>query len=331
MAMREPEFWTAETTGARALRTLLTPLGALYGASVEWKRHSAKPFRPHAKVLCVGNITVGGTGKTPIALELARMLEEERGCKIAFLTRGYGGKLAGPVLADPCWHTAADVGDEPLLLASVARTIVSRDRAQGAVLADRNKIDTIVMDDGFQNFDIVKDASIVVVDSETGFGNGHMVPAGPLRESVAGLDRADVIILMGDGHAILPHTKTPIMRARLEPRDPFAIKDRNLVAFAGIGRPEKFFDMLRGTGARVFGSYAFADHHVYSDNELKQLRVVARQQKAELVTTEKDFYRLPLHERDGITPIRVHVAFDDAVGVKALLDKVMPDFEEPMR
>jgi hypothetical protein len=124
MPMREPEFWTANTTSAKALRKLLSPVGALYGASVRWRRATTNALRPQARVFCVGNLTAGGTGKTPVAMALGRMLEE-RGCKVAFLTRGYGGRLEGPVLADPAWHTAADVGDEPLLLATVARTIVA--------------------------------------------------------------------------------------------------------------------------------------------------------------------------------------------------------------
>jgi tetraacyldisaccharide 4'-kinase len=327
MSMREPEFWNSRNS---ALGALLSPLGALYGASVAWKRRTARPFRPHARVLCVGNLTAGGAGKTPVAQTLGRMLEE-RGCKTAFLTRGYGGSIEGPVLADPIWHTAADVGDEPLLLAGTARTIVARDRAQGAVFADRNKIDVIVMDDGFQNFDIVKDTSIVVVDSETGFGNGRRIPAGPLREGLSGLERADAIVLMGDAPSPLPPTRVPVTRARLVPNHAVLLQGRRMVAFAGIGRPEKFFNMLRLAGANLIEARAFADHHVFRAAEMTDLFAAAVRHSAELVTTEKDYFRLPPQGREGITPIPVHVVFEDQALIERMLDSVMPPAEEQMR
>jgi tetraacyldisaccharide 4'-kinase len=330
MTMRAPEFWTAPTPGGRMLRTMLSPLGALYGASVALRRATARPYRSKARVLCIGNLTAGGTGKTPVAVAFARRLEE-RGCKVAFLTRGYGGSVEGPVLADPIWHTAAHVGDEPLLLAGTARTIVARDRAQGANFADRNRIDVIVMDDGFQNFDIVKDASVVVVDSETGFGNGHLIPAGPLRESPRGLGRADAVVLMGKGRAPLPHIPVPTLRAHVELRNVEALRGHRVAAFAGIGRPEKFFDTLQRAGAHVAAASPFPDHHVYTAHELATLRALARGQKAQLVTTEKDYYRLPLAERDGVVPVAIDVVFEDEALMNAILDKVMPPPEERMR
>lgn len=324
--MRAPDFWTATTTGAKALSVVLSPLGVLYGASVAWRRKTTHPFRSRARVLCVGNLTAGGTGKTPVALAFAHMLEE-RGCRVAFLTRGYGGELAGPVLADTAWHTAADVGDEPLLLAAAARTIVARDRALGAAFADRMDIDVIVMDDGLQNFDVVKDASVIVIDSETGFGNGRLIPAGPLREGLSGLKRADAVILMGDGHVSLPRTQVPVLRARAEPLDPTALQGRRVVAFAGIGRPEKFFRMLHQMGAEIVDTSAFPDHHVFSRAEMTRLRSLAREQTAELVTTEKDYLRLRPTERDGIHPVPIHVIFDDEAAARKILDKAMPSAE----
>jgi tetraacyldisaccharide 4'-kinase len=327
MSMREPEFWSSRNS---PLGALLSPLGALYGASVAWKRKTAKPFRPQARVLCVGNITAGGAGKTPVAQAFGRMLEE-RGCKTAFLTRGYGGSLGGPVLADPIWHTAADVGDEPLLLAGTARTIVARDRAQGAVFADRNKVDVIVMDDGFQNFDIVKDTSVLVVDSETGFGNGRKIPAGPMREGLSGIERANAIVLMGDAPSPLPPTRVPVTRARLVPDHAGLLHGRRMVAFAGIGRPEKFFNMLTQAGVNVVEAQAFPDHHVFKAAEMTALFAAAVRHSAELVTTEKDYYRLPPDGREGITPIPVHVVFEDPALIEKVLDSVMPFAEEKMR
>jgi len=265
-----------------------------------------------------------------MARAFGRMLEE-RGCKVAFLTRGYGGSHEGPVLADPIWHTAADVGDEPLLLAGTARTIVARDRAQGANFADRNHIDVIVMDDGFQNFDIVKDASVLVVDSETGFGNGRRIPAGPMREGLGGLNRADAVVLMGDAPSPLPRTEVPVTRAHVEPDHASTLRARRVIAFAGIGRPEKFFRMLQQAGANVIDATAFPDHHVFTPKEMIRLFSLARQQGAELLTTEKDYFRLPLDGREGITPIPIHVVFDDLPLVQRILDSVMPLPEEPMR
>src|SRR4051812_45303600 len=192
--MRTPEFWRRR--GLAAL--LLAPLGLLYGASVAWKARHAKPYRARAKVICIGNLTAGGSGKTPVALAVAARLQA-RHRDIFFLTRGYGGAERGPVRVDP-EGDAARFGDEALLLARTAPTIMAGDRAAGAILAVAEGAGIIVMDDGHQNFSLAKNLSLVVVDGEYGFGNGLMIPAGPLRESVPqGLARADAVIVMGDG------------------------------------------------------------------------------------------------------------------------------------
>jgi tetraacyldisaccharide 4'-kinase len=299
---------------------LLAPLGWLYGASVAFKARTARPFDPGMPVICVGNLTAGGSGKTPIAIAIAEMLRA-RGHKPYFLTRGYGGSEHGPALASR-GHSAAVMGDEALLLARTAPTIVARDRAAGARLAKEKGATVIVMDDGHQNFSLRKALSLVVVDAETGFGNGYQIPAGPLREPVAqGLTRADAVIFVGDGEPDLGGYSGPVLRARLKAEgDAFAGKA--VFAFAGIGRPEKFFASLEDSGATVTGSCFFPDHHPYSEDEIIQLRAVAGE--AMLVTTEKDFVRLSTTQREGIRMLKITAVFDDAHAIERLLDSIAP-------
>ncbi|HXJ02595.1 MAG TPA: tetraacyldisaccharide 4'-kinase [Micropepsaceae bacterium] len=316
--MHPPEFWN--TDGVTP--ALLSPLGALYGWSVRVRQARAHPFRPKACVVCVGNLTAGGTGKTPVAIALAHALAA-RGLKTAFLSRGYGGRCAGPLQIDPAHHAAHDVGDEPLLLAAHGLTIVSRDRARGAKLADFLGADIIVMDDGFQNFQIAKDISLVVVDAATGFGNGRLIPAGPLREPVAqGLARADCLVLMGDGAPALPAFAGAILHAHIVPSAPDALSGRSVFAFAGIGRPQKFFDMLRALDARVLATQSFPDHHRFNATELTALKQAAQKTEALLVTTEKDFVRLDPITRSDVVPVPVHAAFMGDAPFHALLDRI---------
>ncbi|HWA91971.1 MAG TPA: tetraacyldisaccharide 4'-kinase [Rhizomicrobium sp.] len=313
--MRAPEFWQQDGW----LTRLLTPLGRLYGASVEWKRGHAAPYRSSAAVICVGNLSVGGTGKTPIAIEIARRLQS-KGRKPVFLTRGYGGRLHGPIRVGDA-NSAADVGDEPLLLREAAPVVVARDRTQGAHLAETLG-DAIVMDDGHQNFVLEKDLSLVVVDGETGFGNRRVLPAGPLRESVAqGLARADAVVIVGDGEVDLEGFARPVLRAHLDPQG-MAVGPKRVVAFAGIGRPEKFFHALERQGATVLASAPYADHHAYTQSELARLKAKARALDATLVTTEKDYVRLTQAQRDGILALPVRAAFDRPKALDALLDSL---------
>src|SRR5581483_4477055 len=238
---------------------LLAPLGTLYGRSVAFKARHANPYRSSAKVVCVGNLTAGGSGKTPVAIALAKMLAG-KGRKVFFLTRGYGGKEKGPALVKP-FHSPRLMGDEALLLARTAPTIVARDRAGGAAFAETLGADIIVMDDGHQNFALAKDLSLLVMDGE-GFGNGLLVPAGPLREPVAqGLSRADAVVMMG-GAVDLGAFRGPVLRARLKPEADH-LRGQSFFAFAGIGRPAKFLASLREAGIRVSGSRFFPDHYRY--------------------------------------------------------------------
>lgn len=310
--MRAPEFWRTKGGLAR----LLAPLGALYGLSVALKARRARPFDPEIPVICVGNLTAGGSGKTPIAIAIAEMLRA-RGQRPYFLTRGYGGTERGPALASR-GHSAGQMGDEALLLARAAPTIVARDRAAGARLAKEKGATVLVMDDGHQNFTLRKTRSLVVVDAETGFGNGFQIPAGPLREPVVqGLARADAVILVGDGSPDLKGFAGPTLRARLA-TETESFGGKPVFAFAGIGRPEKFLASLQQTGAEVIGSCFFADHHPYTEDDVVGLKAVAGDTL--LVTTEKDFVRLSTAQRQGIRVLKVSAVFDDKGEIDRLLD-----------
>jgi tetraacyldisaccharide 4'-kinase len=314
--MRAPDFWRSR--GPIAL--LLAPLGALYGATVALKARLARPFDPTIPVICVGNLTAGGSGKTPVAIALGTSLRA-MGHTPYFLTRGYGGSERGPALASRA-HSADVMGDEALLLARTAPTIVAKDRAAGARLAKEKGATVIIMDDGHQNFSLHKSLSLVVVDGETGFGNGLQIPAGPLRESVAqGLARADAVVVMGEGTPNLERYSGPVLRAHVKADSaPFARK--SVFAFAGIGRPEKFIASLQDGGAHITGSCFFADHHPYTEDEILQLKAIAGE--AELVTTEKDFVRLAVAQRQGIRPLKISAGFEDSQALARLLDSTAP-------
>ena len=312
--MHAPDFWQ----GRGALARLLAPLGALHGLSVAIKAR-ARPFDPGLPVICVGNLTAGGSGKTPVAIAIAEVLRA-KGRKPFFLTRGYGGSERGPALASRA-HSATVMGDEALLLARHAQTVVARDRAASARLAKEKGADVVVMDDGHQNFALRKTLSLVVVDAQTGFGNGFQIPAGPLREPVRqGLHRADAVIVMGDGHPDLEGFAGPVLRAHLVV-DGTAFAGQPVFAFAGIGRPEKFFTALEQADATMTGSCAFPDHHPYTEDEILELKAVAGD--AQLVTTEKDFVRMTVAQREGIRVLKAAAVFDQPDALARLLDSTL--------
>ena len=318
--MRAPEFWSQPNVSLAA--TALSPIGWIYGAVTDWKRTHATPYRARAKVLCVGNLTAGGAGKTPVVEAIVRNLKA-RGLRTVILSRGHGGRLTGPVLVNAATHNAAEVGDEPMLLSASAPVTVARNRRQGAILADAQGADVIVMDDGYQNFALEKDVSIVVVDAEKGFGNGRILPAGPLRESVAtGLARADAVVLLGAGAPTLPWYSGTVLRGALVPRDGATMAGRKVIAFAGIGRPEKFFGTLRALNANIVAAHAFADHHMFDKREIARLKAAAEKENAVLITTEKDFVRLAPADRAGIATLPIEAKFETPLD--SVLRKVLP-------
>jgi len=291
---------------------------------VAWRSRLTRAAHVGAKVICVGNLTAGGTGKTPVAIAIARALQA-RGAKVAFLSRGYGGTEVGPQLVDKARHTARDVGDEPLLLANVAPTVIARDRAEGARLAVSRGADVIVMDDGHQNFAVRKDFSLVVVDSKCPFGNGRVLPAGPLRERPKqGLKRADAIVIVGDGAPpSLQEITLPSLRVRIEPDNAAVVKGKRVLAFAGIGQPQRFFDTLRALTNDLVETRTFDDHHTYTADEIAAIESVAQREQVLPVTTEKDWVRLPPEARERIAFLAVHARFDDDAALGRLLDRVV--------
>jgi len=318
--MRAPEFWTK----GGAVAALLAPVGAGYGLASRLRRAWVQPIRVPIPVICVGNLVAGGAGKTPVALSLLTAMTA-RGLAPQALSRGYGGTEAGPLRVDPARHDADQVGDEALLLAAVAPTCVARDRAAGArAIADAGG-EVIVMDDGFQNPAVTKDLSLLVVDGAYGFGNGRLIPAGPLRERVAdGLARADAVVLLEpdtQGFASKLSAQLPVLRARIAPTaDGRRLAGRRVLAFAGIGRPEKFFATLDSLGAVLVGCRAYADHHPYRPSEIDEILERAESMDAVPVTTEKDAVRLPSQVRARVQVLSVAVEWQDASALDSLLD-----------
>ncbi len=291
--MRTPAFWSG---GATWQSMLLAPLGWLYGA-ITLHRLARKGWRAPVPVISIGNFTAGGAGKTPAALTLAKALIAH-GETPFFITRGYGGRERGPLRVDPARHGVGDVGDEPLLLALTAPTVVARDRAAGAELAVSQGASCLVLDDGLQNPDLEKDFSLAVIDGGFGFGNGKCVPAGPLRAPLAPmLAHVDAVIVVGeDRHAASQEIagRVPVHGAiiAVAAETALSLKGRRVLGFCGIGRPEKFRATLEECGALLDGFEAFADHHRYSEAEARALIGMAERSGTLLVTTEKDHVRL---------------------------------------
>jgi tetraacyldisaccharide 4'-kinase len=327
--MAAPGHWQRPPDRPGLMARLLTPLGWLYawGTAQRLRRPGYKAAVP---VICVGNLTAGGAGKTPVVIALIEMLSG-MGHRPQILSRGHGGRLTGPVTVDPVRHSAADCGDEPLLLAAFAPTVVARDRAAGARLAIAQGADVLVMDDGFQNPDLVKSLSIVVVDAERGFGNGLCLPAGPLREPVAtGLSRADLVVVLGGPQAQARFLQVwggqipvPVHKAQVAPlATGMRWSGLRVLAFAGIAYPQKFFATLAELGATVVKSVALADHEPLSPAVLARLENDARLAGAQLVTTEKDAVRLPEAFRPKVLTLPVRLVWEDEATLRAVLARL---------
>lgn len=285
-----------------------------------------RPYRPPVPVVCVGNLVAGGAGKTPVVLALARWLAS-RSVAAHIVTRGYGGSFGGPVRVDAAVHDASAVGDEALLLSGCAPCWVARDRAAGVRAAVAAGPELILLDDGFQNPGIVKALAFLVVDAGYGFGNRRVIPAGPLRESLArGLARADAVVLLGadardDALGIDP--VLPVLHAALRPVSGERLAGRRLLAFAGIGRPEKFFATLQTLGAELVGTRSFPDHHPYRIAEVDRLLRDADQTQACLITTAKDIVRVPAAVRSAIEVLEVEICWSDPDALIDLLGSVV--------
>ena len=327
--MKSPGFWRPGKP--TPLARLLQPIGALYGAATA--RRMARPgARAGAPVVCVGNFVAGGAGKTPAAIALARMLIDD-GRRVAFLSRGYGGaKRVEPVRVDPNADDARTVGDEPLLLARVAPCWVGADRVRAARMAVEAGAQVLLLDDGLQNPALAKDLAFAVVDGEQRFGNGLCIPAGPLRAPVAvQAARVQALIVIGgeEAAALAVSAAAPgksILRADLEP-DAFAAASligREVVAFAGIARPEKFYATLRRIGAQIVATRDFADHHVFTAREIEALIEEAARRGALLATTEKDRVRLTGRQAQAVVTLPVTLRFDEPAAARDVLRRFLP-------
>ncbi len=326
--MRAPDFWQAGQSSV--LPTLLSPLSTLYGTGSRLRRAFTTPAHAGVPVLCVGNLVAGGAGKTPTALAVAARLAASVG-SVHFLTRGYGGRLPGPLRVDPSKHSVAEVGDEALLLAAAGSTWVARDRVAGAHAAVEAGADIIVMDDGFQNPSLEQDAALLVIDAGYGIGNGRLLPAGPLREPPAhALDRASAVVHIADPGAGVPGSppggmgsnlaNVPLLHAHLAPAPVSeGLAGSTVAAFAGIGRPEKFFATLEAIGCDLVAAHPFADHHTFSPDEIMTLVEEAAALNARLVTTAKDAVRLLPEARRMVEVLHVTLEFADP----AALDRVL--------
>ncbi|MBT5266922.1 MAG: tetraacyldisaccharide 4'-kinase [Rhodospirillaceae bacterium] len=320
--MRAPQFWSHDGLAAR----LLAPLGLIWDVPGRYRRTHARPYDPGVPVICVGNLVVGGAGKTPVAISIGQMLQA-RGLDVGFLSRGYGGKHPGPLKVDPTVHTASVVGDEPLLLAETAPTWVSSDRRAGARALVGAGVEAIVMDDGYQNMSLAKSISLLVVDGAVGFGNCRVMPAGPLREPLAaGLARADAVVIVGEDIFDLSRgfgEHLPLLRGTVQPStETQALSGRRLLAFAGLARPEKLFETLATLGADLAETAAFPDHHRYTEVELAALATRAEQLGAELVTTAKDHVRLGPVWQERVLRAEIDFVWQDANAIAALLQRV---------
>ncbi|MFT3729625.1 MAG: tetraacyldisaccharide 4'-kinase [Terricaulis sp.] len=330
--MRPPEFWKANASGrdaAMTLRAVLTPISWAYAWEVARRLKSTPPRHANVPVICVGNFTVGGGGKTPVT----RAIRSKLGPAAHSLSRGYGGRVEGPLRVTPNMD-AREVGDEPLLHAADGEAWIARDRHAGAMAATNAGARAIIMDDGFQNASLAKDLSIIVVDAGYGVGNGQVFPAGPLRERLKdGMARADAIVLLrtadiraqandneDSGLEWLAGFKRPILHAELTP-----VGDRpegKFVAFAGLARPEKFFDTLNAAEVDLTDAIPFEDHHLYSDDDFAALEALAAEHGARLITTEKDAARLSPEQRARVAVLPVTARFDDDAAFDALLEPI---------
>ena len=313
-----PNFWLEPKFKQSFLPYLLYPISLFWLGLSKIKVKLNSSYQSPIPIICVGNLTVGGNGKTPTALKI-RCLLKDLGYKPHILSRGYRARIKGPHLVDPLTDSFVDVGDEALLMASYGSTWISRNRSAGVKAAINSGADVIVLDDGYQNQSIEKNLSILVIETSIGFGNGYLIPAGPLRENIShGMKKADLIITIGDQstqddfRSKNPFLKEfPVIQARLKPKEnTLNLKGEKVVAFAGIAHPSKFKATLENLGAIIISFRAFSNHKPFGMRQLNKLLLEAKTKKAILVTTQKDFVRIPSELQDNFKAIEVELEID---------------------
>lgn len=316
IAIKAPLFWNKKRNFASII---LMPLGMAYAVLACLRRKYVRPTKVDSPVICVGNLVLGGAGKTPTTLALAALLSN-RGRKPHILSRGYGAKVPTPTQVNT-QHSFKQVGDEAILLSRVAPTWVFRNRVASAHAALKKGADILIMDDGFQNPYLHKDLSFIVVDGKQGFGNKHVFPAGPLREPIhCGLTRADAVILIGeDQHNLTSLIQQPIIKAHFECTN---AEPSRVLAFAGLGFPDKFYGFLKDNGYEIVETSSFPDHHPYTVEEISLLIQKAKLHRARLITTEKDLVRIPEQFRQSILTLNIQLIFDDMELLDRILGKI---------
>ena len=321
MLLRSPNFWRHKSL----LSHLLLPLTGITSFAAWLRKIRATPYKSAIPVICVGNMTMGGAGKTPVAISLARLLQEQ-GKHVHFLSRGYGRTLSGLMRVDPDSHSTADVGDEPLLLSRTAPTWVCADRVMAVKAAIAAGADIVIMDDGLQNPSLIQDTSLLVIDGTYGLGNQRLFPAGPLREHLhSALPHISAVVVLGEDKAAVSElipAGIPVIHGTITPQISDRLRHETLVAFAGIAHPEKFFSMLEKHGLPLTEMLAFPDHYPYTAQDYRNLTEKAALHHARLVTTEKDAVRFPIELRHHLTIIPIDITWDNPQELSSCLQGI---------
>jgi len=322
--LKAPKFWYLKRDSL--LSNTLYPFSLLFRLGTKIKNLISIERKTKLPIICIGNIVIGGAGKTPVALKIGSMLKKA-GYNPHFVSKGYGGIEKNNTLVKD-WHSPKSVGDEPLLLSEIAPTWIGLDRNKSFKLANDHGADCIVMDDGFQNPTLQKDFSIVVINGEQGFGNKRVIPSGPLRESIKrGLSRTHLVIVIGSTSEKIKKTipiEIPIIEAKFEiNKENKIFKGQNITAFAGIAYPEKFFQSLEEQGAKIVKKMSYPDHYIYNENDLLSLAEMANKTKSILVSTRKDYIRIPKSYRSLINTLEGEIIFNDEDSLVKMLSKVI--------
>ena len=327
-----PRFWHKEHAAKSLWPDLLVPFSVIYYLIFLLKQKYTKPQKANVPIICIGNVTAGGAGKTPVAIALAEELKKITNKKICFSSRGYKGAAIGPLKVDPNIHDAKQVGDEPLLLAKALECWVGKYRLSTANAAAANGAQIVIMDDGLQNLSVIKDVNILVLDGYFGVGNTYAIPAGPLREPLdKALKKADIVVFIGeDRNNVLPSIrgKVKVTHAKTEISSPEIVEklkkdNKKLIAFSGISIPDKFFNTLEKAGLNLIERIYFADHYNFTDKDIKELKALSKELAAELVTTEKDAIRMSEDFKKLVHIIPVKTSFENFSDIEKVLSKVL--------